>query len=171
MNGFPRILVAGIGNVFHGDDAFGVAVVQKLRGVDLGPNVEVRDFGTRGFDLALALNDRLDTVILVDAVSRGGAAGSLFLIEPDVDRLDEWLSEASSVAHGLHPAAALQLAKRMGARLPRLLLVGCEPANVELAETMMALTEPVRAALDVAVEMIREQCAARQAAAGALCGV
>ncbi len=80
----PRILIAGIGNIFLGDDAFGVEVVRRLAGRELPSNVTVTDFGIRGYDLAYALLDGYDTTILVDACPRGAAAGTLYVIEPEL---------------------------------------------------------------------------------------
>ena len=81
-----RVLVAGIGNVFLGDDGFGVEVARRLRGQALGDGVDVADFGIRGVHLAYELADgRYDAAVLVDAVSRGGAPGTFYAIEPDVE--------------------------------------------------------------------------------------
>ena len=80
----PRILVAGIGNIFLGDDAFGVEVVRRLSAREWPANVRVTDFGIRGYDLAYALLDGYDTTILIDACPRGELAGTLYVIEPDV---------------------------------------------------------------------------------------
>ena len=79
-----RVLVAGIGNVFLGDDGFGVEVVRRLAGRGMPENVEVRDFGIRGMDLAYALQDGYGLVVLVDATPRGGEPGTVYLIEPEV---------------------------------------------------------------------------------------
>ena len=78
----PRILVAGIGNIFLGDDAFGVEVVRRLSAREWPANVRVTDFGIRGYDLAYALLDGYDTTILIDACPRGELAGTLYVIEP-----------------------------------------------------------------------------------------
>ena len=80
----PTVLVAGIGNMFLGDDGFGVEVVRRLAGRTLRPGVTIRDFGIRGFDLAFNLVDGADLTILVDATARGGAPGTLYTIEPDL---------------------------------------------------------------------------------------
>src|SRR5882672_1813652 len=85
----PRILVAGIGNIFLGDDAFGSEVARKLQQCSLPKDVRVVDFGIRGFDLAYALLDGHEVTILVDATPRGGEPGTLYTIEPDLSELDE----------------------------------------------------------------------------------
>ena len=84
----PTILIAGIGNIFLGDDAFGVEVAQRLAGKKLPRGVRAIDFGIRGFDLAYALLDGTDVTILLDACPRGEKPGTLYVIEPDLDSLD-----------------------------------------------------------------------------------
>ena len=79
-----RILVGGIGNIFFGDDAFGVEVVRRLTAGTVRDGVRVKDFGVRGFDLASALCEEWDLVILVDAISRGGDPGTVYVIEADM---------------------------------------------------------------------------------------
>lgn len=151
-----RILVAGLGNIFRGDDAFGVEVVQCLTVHRLPSSVRVIDFGTRGYDFAFALCDGYDLVIIVDAVQRGGIPGSVFLIEPDVTQLerlpqDEW----SDQAHDMNPLAALRLTKSLGAEVPRMLLVGCEPKSLgDEYSGQMGLTDTCRVAIDEAIELI-----------------
>ncbi len=86
-NSKPRILVAGIGNIFLGDDAFGVEVARRLSGRELPRGVRVTDFGIRGYDLAYALLDGYETTILIDACPRGEPAGTLYVIEPDLENL------------------------------------------------------------------------------------
>jgi len=139
-----RILVAGIGNVFLGDDGFGVALAGRLARQELPAGVEVVDFGIRGMDLALALGD-YDAAVLLDAAPRGEAPGTLYVIEPQVD------DEVAIDAHGMDPVKVLALALAMGTTPPRTLVVGCEPAG---AEEVATLTEPVRAALDGAVRLV-----------------
>src|SRR5437868_14687112 len=79
-----RILIACIGNIFLGDDGFGVEVAQRLSSREYPEGVQVVDFGIRGMELAYTLLDDYDTLILVDAVPRGSPAGTLYLIEPDL---------------------------------------------------------------------------------------
>jgi hydrogenase maturation protease len=152
----PSILVAGIGNIFNRDDAFGVWVATKLARASLPENVRVVDFGIRGFDLVLALLDGYDLTIFVDTVSRGGAPGSLYTLEPDLDAIRDCPeSGGSENAHGLDPLKALAAAKSAGARLGRVLVVGCEPAVLEDESGRIGLSQQVEAAVDPAVEMIR----------------
>jgi len=151
----PSILIAGIGNIFLGDDAFGVEVAQRLASRTLPERVKVTDFGIRGFDLAYALLDGSDVTILVDACPRGGAPGTLYTIEPDLSALDSPDVQQSSVdAHSMNPMNVIRLAKTMGGKLKKILLVGCEPATLGPEEGQMGLSEPVAAMVDEAVETI-----------------
>jgi hydrogenase maturation protease len=152
----PSILVAGIGNIFNRDDAFGVSVAAKLAREPVPQNVHVVDFGIRGFDLMSELLDGYDLTILVDAVSRGGAPGTLYTIEPDLDAIpQDQTSGACENAHGLDPLKVLAAVKSAGARLGRVLVVGCEPALLEDDTGRIGLTEQVEAAVDPAIAMIR----------------
>ncbi|HVW86384.1 MAG TPA: hydrogenase maturation protease, partial [Bryobacteraceae bacterium] len=124
----PRILVAGIGNIFLGDDAFGVEVAQRLIKRNWPEGVRVADYGIRGFDLCYALMDDYDAFILIDAAPRGEAPGTLYSIEIDPEAVGEApVHEPSLDAHALDPLHVLQTVKAMGGRPKRVLLVGCEP--------------------------------------------
>ncbi|MGA9801077.1 MAG: hydrogenase maturation protease [Terriglobales bacterium] len=149
----PRILVAGIGNIFLGDDAFGVEVVRSLSRSELPQAVRVTDFGIRGYDLAYALLDGYETTILVDACPRGEPAGTLYVIEPDLENLGG-PEEGAVEAHSMNPLNVLRLAQSMGGSLKRILLVGCEPATLGPEEGQMGLSEPIEAAVDEAVKLI-----------------
>jgi hydrogenase maturation protease len=158
----PRVLVAGVGNIFLGDDAFGVEVTQRLLSRALPEEVRVVDFGIRGLDLTYALLDGYEAVILVDATPRGGPPGTLYVMEPAREALTvEGPGEVSIEAHSMDPVKVLRLAAAMGAQVGRLVLVGCEPAPLARADEMqMALSEPVRAAVKEAVALV-ESLAAR----------
>ncbi len=129
----PRILIAGVGNIFLGDDAFGVEVAQRLAQAELPVGVRVVDFGIRGLDLAYTLLEGYDAVVLVDAVPRGGAPGTLYTIEPDLaaerPARDEPL--ALPEGHRMDPANMIRFVELMGGRVERLLLVGCEPTPID----------------------------------------
>jgi hydrogenase maturation protease len=149
----PRILIAGIGNVFLGDDGFGVALADRLARQELPAGVEVRDFGIRGMDLAFAMQDGYDAVVLLDATPRGERAGTLYVIEVDHD---EGLDTAPD-GHGMDPVAVLGLLRAFGGVPPRMLLVGCEPQtrlSTDGHDLVVQLSEPVRAALDPAVHLV-----------------
>ena len=146
-----RILVAGIGNVFLGDDGFGVEVVRRLLRLSLPEGVRVVDFGIRGFDLACALLDGYDAAILVDATQRGGPPGTIYVLQ--VEAAD---SAAEPIqAHGLHPEGVLRLVRAMGGEPSCLRLVGCEPATFgSEEEPAMGLSPVVESAVDEAVGVI-----------------
>ena len=150
-----RVLVAGIGNVFLGDDGWGVALAGRLVARALPPGVDVADFGIRGMDLAYAMQDGYDAVVFLDATPRGEAPGTLYVIEPELDEI-----EMTVDAHGMDPLKVLALARTLGAEsLPRTLIVGCEPQTRMSAEDeriVAQLTEPVRASLDGAVTLVEE---------------
>jgi hydrogenase maturation protease len=151
----PTILIAGIGNIFLGDDAFGVEVVQRLSASKLPERVKAVDFGIRGFDLAYALLDGSEVTILVDACPRGGRPGSLYVIEPDLNALDVPETDQASVdAHSMNPINVIRMAKSMGGELKRILLVGCEPETLGPEEGLMGLSESVAAAVDEAGKLI-----------------
>ena len=156
MTAQPRILVAGIGNIFLGDDAFGSEVARRLiERRSLPVEARVVDFGIRGFDLTYALLDGYDVTVFVDATPRGAEPGTLYTIEPDLRELDETDAQAALVEpHGMNPLKVLAVVKSMGGQLKRILLVGCEPAPLESEEGVMGLSEPVEAAVDEAVEMV-----------------
>ena len=149
-----RILIAGIGNVFLGDDGFGVEVVKRLAGRELPEGVEVKDFGIRGMDLAYALQDGYELVVFVDATPRGGEPGTVYLIEPEVE--DD--GEVTLDTHGMDPVKVIKLSRALGARPNRTLVVGCEPRVVlggeDYDEMLMELSEPVRVAVDEAVKLV-----------------
>jgi hydrogenase maturation protease len=147
------ILVACIGNIFQGDDAFGCEVANRLAQRTLSHDVRVVDFGIRALDLTYALLDAPAVTILVDAVSRGGEPGTLYVIEPDLEDLES-AGEAVLDGHSMDPVQVLRAAKAMGGRLGRVLLVGCEPADLGGEEGRMGLTPAVAAAIDQAAAMV-----------------
>jgi hydrogenase maturation protease len=149
-----RILVAGIGNIFLADDGFGVEVVKRLAERELPENVEVRDFGIKGMDLAYALMEDYETVIFVDAVPRGEKPGTVYLIEPEIEEE----GDAAIDTHGMDPVKVIRFARAMGAKMPRTLVVGCEPQVILTGENyddmLMELSEPVLAAVDEAAKLV-----------------
>lgn len=148
-----RILIAGIGNIFLGDDGFGVEVVKRLSTRDFPASVRILDFGIRGFDLAYALQDGYETTILVDAYPHGQSPGTVSLVEPDLSKLDE-PGQAVVETHGMNPLNVLRMAAAMNGSLKKILLVGCEPATFGGEEGQMGLSEPVAAAIDEAVKLV-----------------
>lgn len=162
-----RVLVAGIGNVFLGDDGFGVEVAERLRAGGSGPDADVVDYGIRGLHLAYELaSGEYEAAILVDAVSRGGAPGDLYAIDPDTAQVS---SDLLGDAHGLTPDRVLAWVRMIGGvfstralkgqptpgtdHATRVVIVGCEPETLEPA---MELSPRVAAAVEPAVRMVRE---------------
>jgi hydrogenase maturation protease len=148
-----RILVAGIGNIFLGDDAFGVEVVSSLWRGSLPDEAEVIDFGIRGQDLAYALADDYELVILVDATPQGRSPGTVCLMELDPESLKV---DALPVAdtHSLDPVRALQAALNQGAQPRRWYLVGCEPAPFDPDVQGWRLSTAAAAAVPIAADRI-----------------
>jgi hydrogenase maturation protease len=154
-----RVLVAGIGNVFFGDDGFGVAVAQALAQRELPRGVDVVDFGIRGMDLVFALGEGYDVALFVDAVPRGEQPGTVFLIEPTLAEVGE---PVMLDAHGMDPVKVLALASQLGPVPERILVVGCEPvtgSSVDEEDMVGELSPPVLAAVDVAVELVESTLA------------
>lgn len=147
------ILVAGIGNIFLGDDAFGVEVVKELRQRPLPADVCVADFGIRSYDLAYALLDGYYATILIDATTRGQAPGTLYLIEPNLNELDQLASPLVD-SHSMNPVTVLQLVNAFGGRPQHLYLVGCEPETFAMEEEAIGLSETLRRAIPHAIAMI-----------------
>ena len=150
----PHILIAGIGNIFLGDDAFGSEVARRLARHELPDEVRVVDFGIRGFDLAYALLDGYEVTIFIDATRRGEEPGTLYTIEPDLSELNDDGASAAVEPHGMNPLKVLGMVRSMGGELKRILLVGCEPLTLGPEEGRMGLSEPVEAAVDEAVRLV-----------------
>ena len=146
------ILIAGIGNIFLGDDGFGTEVARRLAGRSLPPQVVVKDFGISGIDLTYALLDSYDLVLLVDACARGGEPGTVYLIEPEADGA----SAPPFEAHSMNPMSVLRTVRQMGGARGRILLVGCEPADLGPEEGKMGLSDAVEAAIGEAIGMIEK---------------
>jgi len=148
----PRILVAGIGNVFFGDDGFGVEVAASLDASKLPAGVHVVDFGIRSYDLAYALTSgRYDAAILVDAGARGGVPGDVYVLSPD---LDESAEPAPANAHAMNPETVLRMARTFGPLPSQILVVACEPETLGGEEGQLGLSETVDAAVDRAVSVV-----------------
>ena len=144
-----RTLVAGIGNIFNGDDGFGVAVAQRLAERTWPDDVHVEDYGIRGVHLAYALLDGYDLVILIDAMPRGDEAGTIVVLEPDVSAADAPALDA----HRMDPQAVLGMVADLGGVIGRVLVVGCEPATIDEG---IGLSTAVEAAVDRAARLVEE---------------
>lgn len=148
----PRILIACVGNIFLGDDGFGTEVAQRLERRPLPSGVILKDFGIRALDLAYALLDPHELVILVDACARGGEPGTIYLLEPE--QTEDNAPGALVNAHAMNPTGVLRLVKSMGGPAGKVLIVGCEPLDLGSEEGKLGLSDPVLAAVDQAVSMI-----------------
>jgi hydrogenase maturation protease len=151
-----RVLVAGVGNVFLGDDAFGVEVVRELMKRPTPGHVTVRDFGTRGLDLAYTLVAGFDALLLVDTVQRGHVPGTLTVLEPDFAS-SQPTEELLGPGHGVDPGRVFGLVRALGGTLPTTRLVGCEPFGFGSdEEPMLELSAPVREAVTRALPLVEQ---------------
>jgi len=154
-----RLLIAGVGNIFLGDDGFGVEVATRLAALELPDWVHVSDYGIRGLHLAHDLANSYDSAILIDAAARGGTPGTVYVIEPDrpvppsADAGADAAPAGTPVldAHGMQPDVVLAMLSTLGAADRQVLVVGCEPASVDYG---IGLSEPVAAAVDAAVAVV-----------------
>jgi hydrogenase maturation protease len=154
-----RVLVAGVGNIFLGDDGFGVEVARRMAFADLPDGVRVADYGTSGMHLAYDIAGGYDTTILVDAAPRGGPPGTLTVLEVGPEDRPGLAASAGGPlpgsqlfnAHGMQPDVVFGVLEMLGAKAGRILVVGCQPAS--LAEGI-GLSEPVAAAVDEAIRVV-----------------
>jgi hydrogenase maturation protease len=147
------ILIAGIGNIFLGDDAFGCEVVRRLERRCQSPGVRVRDFGIRGMDLVYELMNGYDAAIIVDAMPVGEPPGTIYVMEPELSEIED--AAAAIDAHSMDPMRVLALARTMGATLKNIRIVGCEPETFGPAdEGQMGLSPAVAAAVEQGIEAI-----------------
>jgi hydrogenase maturation protease len=143
-----RVLVAGVGNIFNGDDGFGSAVVERLLAAPVPAGARVVDYGIRGVHLAFDLADGVETLILVDTVpDAGGGPGSVAVIEVP----EGAFGTAMLDAHDLDPNAVFRSLGALGEELPRTLVVGCQPVTMDDG---IGLSDPVSAAVPVAADKV-----------------
>jgi hydrogenase maturation protease len=148
----PRILVAGLGNVFFGDDGFGVEAVGRLNARKQPSGAQVIDFGIRSYDLAYALTSgRYDAAILVDATTCGGVPGDVYVIAPS---LQEFSEPAPANAHTMNPETVLRMARSFGSLPGQILIVACEPETLGGEEGQLGLSDTINAAVDRAVAIV-----------------
>jgi len=147
------ILVAGVGNIFFGDDAFGSEVARPMIERFDSPTVRIIDFGIRGLDLAYTLTDGYDASIIVDTLTRNGEAGTIYVVEPDLNELD--LATAAIEAHAMDPLRVLAVARSMGAEIRNIRIVGCEPETLCPDEGHMGLSPRVDAAVEPAIQVVQ----------------
>ncbi|MGH3522525.1 MAG: hydrogenase maturation protease [Mycobacterium sp.] len=151
-----RILIAGIGNIFLGDDGFGPEVIRHVPVRPDDSGVHVVDYGIRGMHLAYDLLDDWDALVLVDTVPSRDSPGALHVFEADHESLS---STAGLDGHSMDPAAVFASLRALGGTPPHTVVIGCEAENVEEG---IGLTEPVAAAVPQAVRAVEEVVAALQ---------
>lgn len=155
-----KVLIACVGNIFLGDDGFGVEVARSLSKRQLPEGVLVKDYGIRGFDLAYALLDPWDLVIMVDALSRGEAAGTLYVIEPELNGPAS--ADTAINPHGMDPVRVLSLAASLGTISAQVLIVGCEPHDFgDELEGRMGLSSAIQGVVETASDMILDLVASK----------
>jgi hydrogenase maturation protease len=148
-----RVLIAGIGNIFLGDDGFGIEVARRLASETFPESIRVADFGVRSLHLAYELLDGgYEATILIDAAPMGGEPGTVYLIEPALDASFEEANEFPDV-HAMDFRSVLRLVKSLGGKPGRIYVVGCEPLQLE---DQIGLSKPVADGVDEALRLIRE---------------
>ena len=150
----PQILVAGIGNAWMRDDAFGGEVVKTLLTGDLPEGVTVLDFGTGGLDLAYELMRGYNALVLVDVSRQGGDPGTLYVMDPDPAEIKPIGDGEVVNPHGMDPQTVLRFVKTVGGWPGRVVIVACEPAVVE--EHGLGMSPEVEAAVDRGVTLVLE---------------
>jgi len=151
----PHILIACIGNIFLGDDGFGVEAARVLATQPLGADVKLVDYGIRGLDLAYALLGQWQYVILVDTVARGSAPGTLYLLQPSESEMAA--NPAGLDPHSMDPVRVLGMARSLGAVSAEVFIIGCEPFDFgDELEGRMGLSQQVEMAVPGAVEMVHD---------------
>ncbi len=143
----PRILIAGIGNIFFSDDAFGPEVLRRLLAGEPIAEAHVEDYGIRGLHLAYELMNGYDAAVLVDAVPRGDVPGTLYVIEPEAPT-----ETGPPDAHRMDLSNVFAFLRMLGGEAPPITIVGCEPATIEEG---MGLSPAVANAVEAAVSLVR----------------
>jgi hydrogenase maturation protease len=148
-----RVLVAGIGNIFLGDDGFGTEVARALAAEDLPDWVRLADYGISGMHLAYDLCDGYDRAILIDATPRGGPPGTVYVLEHEQPAEADQADASLFNAHGMQPDVVLGMLGMLGGTTTQTLIVGCEP---EASGPGIGLSAPVAAAVEDAVRKVLE---------------
>ncbi len=149
------ILVAAVGNLWLGDDGFAGAVAKRLRERDLPMDVAVADFGTGGLDLAYEVMRGYDALVLVDSSRQGGEPGTLYVMEVEPESIEGGIDDSVQIdPHGMDPETVLRFVKSTGGWPGKVVVVACEPEQVE--EVGIGLTPRVAAAVDGAVALVLE---------------
>jgi len=155
-----RILVAGIGNAWMKDDAFGGKVAARLEDEELPPGVAVFDFGTGGLDLAYEVMRGYSALLLVDVSRQGGAPGTLYVMDASEDEIEPIGDGETISPHGMDPQSVLRFVKTVGGWPGKVVVIACEPGDVE--EMGIGLSPDVEEAVGRAVELVLETIAELQ---------
>ena len=148
-----RVLVAGIGNIWMKDDGFGGEVAKRLNNRELPKDVMVTDFGIGGLDLAYELQNGYAALVLIDISRQGGEPGTLYVMEVDEDEVEGDIQDGVSMdPHGMDPQTVLRFIKSTGAWPGKVVIIACEPAEVE--DFGLGLSPVVEAAVDHAVDLV-----------------
>jgi hydrogenase maturation protease len=149
------ILVAGVGNAWLRDDGFGGEVARRLSDRELPGGVSVMDAGTGGLDLAYEVMRGYDALVILDVSQQGGEPGTLYVMEPDQESVQGGIEDGETInPHGMDPQTVLRFVKSIGAWPGRVVVIACEPAEVE--EMGWGLSETVSEAVDRAVNLVLE---------------
>jgi hydrogenase maturation protease len=150
-----QILVAGVGNAWLQDDAFGGECARRLEAQSVPSGVTVMDFGTGGLDLAYELMRGYDALILLDASRQGGEPGTLYVLEPALSDYAGAIEDGETInPHGMDPATVLRFVNAVGGFSGKVVVIGCEPGEVD--DVGLGLTPPVEGAVDRAIALVRE---------------
>ncbi len=150
-----KILIAGVGNAWLRDDGFGGEVARRLEQLSLPEGVVVMDAGTGGLELAYEVMRGYDALVILDVSRQGGEPGTLYVMEPDEQSASGGIEDGEVInPHGMDPQTVLRFVKSIGAWPGRVMVIACEPADVE--EMGWGLTEQVKEAVDRAVTLVVE---------------
>jgi hydrogenase maturation protease len=149
------ILIAGVGNAWLSDDGFGGEVARRLEQRELPPGVSVMDAGTGGLDLAYEVMRGYDGLVILDVSQQGGAPGTLYVMEPDEESVEGGIEDGTSInPHAMDPQTVLRFVKSIGAWPGRVVVIACEPAQVE--QMGWGLSEQVGGSVERAVQLVLE---------------
>jgi hydrogenase maturation protease len=147
------ILVAGVGNAWMRDDGFGGEVARRLAHRELPEGVSVMDAGTGGLDLAYEVMRGYDALVVLDISPQGGEPGTLYVIEPDEDSIKGAIDDGETInPHSMDPQTVLRFLKSTGAWPSRVIVIACEPADVD--DAGWGLSDPVKEAVERAIELV-----------------
>lgn len=133
-----KTLVAGMGNVLRGDDGFGIRVIDELKQNHIfTDDVNLYEAGIGGISLVQELMSGYDALIVIDAVEKGAAPGTVFVLEPmdgkvEIKNLE--LHQKMVDMHYADPSKVLLMAKAVNVCPPIVYIVGCQPEFVDEAE-------------------------------------